>query len=329
MERYLNKCISTLCNQTYNNIEIILVDDGSKDCSLEICNELKHQDNRIRVISKENAGVSSARNKGLEESKGEWIMFVDPDDYVTPFIVEKLVNEIDENIDIIACCCKVFDDSGLSDVDHFYNGNRTFNPKSKQELYFQLMQSNYGKAGKSYTAIGVPWGKLYRKKFLDRFNLKFDENLRRVQDNIFNMYAFNYANAVRYLDQPLYCYRYDHMSNYFKTFHKNYVDIFVAVRKARYKCLMDTGLYNNRFVLDYYLEETTRNLIGILKNGVFHKENKEPFDNKIMSANQICESECFACIFHGFRSQKFLYNLCIYLIKNKYYRLFNFLVNIK
>lgn len=82
-EKKLSRCISSVLNQKYSNIEIVLIDDGSKDNSLIIANEWKKKDSRIKVISKENGGVSSARNKGIANSKGDYIMFVDADDWVS------------------------------------------------------------------------------------------------------------------------------------------------------------------------------------------------------------------------------------------------------
>ena len=99
--------------------------------------------------------------------------------------------------------------------DHFYD--KSYNMKSikeKERLFIQLMNGNYGKPyGKGSTAIGVPWGKLYRRSLLDRFTLRFDPNLRRMQDNVFNMHAFYYARKVIYYDKALYNYRLDHIQS--------------------------------------------------------------------------------------------------------------------
>ena len=83
-EKYLEKCLDSLLNQTYRELEILLVDDGSTDKSLEICRSYAEKDERIRVFSKKNGGVASARNLGVRESLGEYLSFVDPDDYVHP-----------------------------------------------------------------------------------------------------------------------------------------------------------------------------------------------------------------------------------------------------
>ena len=88
VSEYLPRCLDSLINQTYKNIEIILVNDGSTDNSLEICKKYAEKDLRIKVIDKENGGISSARNTGIAEASGEWIGFVDSDDYIEPCTYE-------------------------------------------------------------------------------------------------------------------------------------------------------------------------------------------------------------------------------------------------
>ena len=103
-EKFLDKCINSIINQTYNNIEIILVNDGSTDNSLNICKKFSKLDNRICLINKENGGVSSARNKGLELVSGDYVGFVDSDDYVSLDMYEKLLRAIlKSNADIAEC----------------------------------------------------------------------------------------------------------------------------------------------------------------------------------------------------------------------------------
>ena len=91
-EMFLDKCINSIIDQTYKNLEIILIDDGSKDNSLVLCNEYAYKDNRIKVIHKENGGVSSARNTGLDNCVGDLVAFVDSDDYLEPNTYEKCVD---------------------------------------------------------------------------------------------------------------------------------------------------------------------------------------------------------------------------------------------
>ena len=104
VEDYLDRCIESIVGQTYSNLEIILVDDGSPDSCPQLCDEYAKKDSRIKVIHKQNGGVSSARNEGLKFAHGEYIGFVDPDDYVHPSMYEKLIDCIHKNQCQIAVC---------------------------------------------------------------------------------------------------------------------------------------------------------------------------------------------------------------------------------
>ena len=102
VEKYLSKCLDSIVNQTYNNLQIILVNDGTKDNSLEICQNYQNKDSRIQVINKENGGLSSARNKGLEYAEGKYCLFVDSDDYVELDLIESAVSKMEEvNADMV------------------------------------------------------------------------------------------------------------------------------------------------------------------------------------------------------------------------------------
>lgn len=104
MEEYIKQCLDSILNQTYTNLEIIVVDDGSNDGSEKICDDYKNKDSRITVIHQKNSGVSVARNVGLDFCKGKFISFVDPDDYVEPQYIEYLYNSLIENcVDISLC----------------------------------------------------------------------------------------------------------------------------------------------------------------------------------------------------------------------------------
>ena len=107
-EKYLEQCIESIINQKYSNLEIILVNDGSVDGSLKICEKYAKKDNRIKVIDKKNEGVSVARNVGMEVSSGQWISFIDSDDWIDPDMFEKmLAKSKDDDFDVIMCNCYI------------------------------------------------------------------------------------------------------------------------------------------------------------------------------------------------------------------------------
>ena len=189
MEKYLDRCIQSILKQDYENIEIILVNDGSIDNSLDICKKYKKDNNNIIIIDKKNEGVSIARNEGIKNAKGEWIMFVDPDDYLENNIVSTLVNSARNSEDIVSCSCKIDKGNIITDAHFFKKSFIACTLEDKERLFLQLLDLNYEQVN-AYTAIGVPWAKIYRTDFFNKNNLLFDRKLKRMQDNIFNVYAY-------------------------------------------------------------------------------------------------------------------------------------------
>ena len=133
-ETYLHECINSVLKQSYMNLEIILVNDGSTDCSRDICVEYTRRDSRIKLIDKENGGLSSARNCGIDNSHGEILAYVDSDDIIAPFFLEKLYFAMMETDSDIACCesIKFVDDKSYKAWNEW---ERTKQDEIKAELY--------------------------------------------------------------------------------------------------------------------------------------------------------------------------------------------------
>lgn len=215
-EKYVKDCMDSLLHLDYDDYEIIVLDDGSSDNTRELLQEYIDT-HHLKYALHEHQGVSAARNKGIELSDGEYVMFVDGDDRLYSSILKELAHHTAIDTDIIACTCTAFDDDeNYTYQCHFFEGDRTFQTVGeKEELYAQLLDGAYGqKKYKAYTAIGVPWGKLYRRQFLVDHLLQFEQKLIRMQDNVFNMNAFYHANKIIYIDKPLYMYRLAHIISY-------------------------------------------------------------------------------------------------------------------
>lgn len=129
--KYLKRCIRSILDQTYENLDIVLIDDGSQDNSLEICKRFEKEDQRVRVFHKENGGVSSARNYGIKKAQGEYIVFIDADDRVETSFIESLLAKAKENSIVIcsfvygdedgniSASCEMLEDSNLNDLNDF------------------------------------------------------------------------------------------------------------------------------------------------------------------------------------------------------------------
>lgn len=181
VEEYLDECVESLVNQTYSDIEIILVDDGSPDNCPQICDKWALRDNRIKVIHKANGGVSSARNAGLDIANGEWIWFVDSDDTVEANALEELLSNTDDS-DLI-----VF----ASSTDELYTKDEKF----FDEYYFKY-RFGFG-----------PCNKLYKKSIIKDNGLQFDTQETVGEDLLFNITYYQYANNYRFIMPNYYHYR--------------------------------------------------------------------------------------------------------------------------
>ncbi len=185
VEQYLDKCIKSIVNQTYRNLEIILVDDGSPDKCPAICDKWKKIDNRIKVIHKLNGGLSDARNAGLKLATGDYIAFVDSDDYIDEDMYESLVTQISlSNADIAIC--------NLDYVD--VNGKIMKNVTTGNNGYFTSKEILAKWCGEDFVYYVVVWNKLYKRKCWD--NVYFPKG--KIHEDNFVMYRvfFNSDNIV-------------------------------------------------------------------------------------------------------------------------------------
>ena len=164
VEKYIRQCIDSILAQTFTDFELILVDDGSMDNSGKICDEYAEKDKRIRVIHKENDGLSDARNKGLDNASGNYFMFVDGDDYIAPNMAECLYKKISEaKADIAACNYRYIFEDGKKD---FSTENKAEVINANEIFYNRKNERNYG----FWT---VAWNKLYKREKFKSLRFRF------------------------------------------------------------------------------------------------------------------------------------------------------------
>ena len=197
VEKYLPKCIDSIINQTYKNLEIILVDDGSPDRCGEICDEYAKTDRRIKVIHKENGGVSDARNVGIDIANGEYLGFVDSDDYLEHDFCEKMHMKLkEEKVDWIACNFKKFGESEII-ISKTITADCLITDKEKILEDFLT----------GYHYPRVVWGKLFKKEMLDKYsfkNIKIGEDTCCIMDVMLktkSVYLYNYS-GYNYFSRP-------------------------------------------------------------------------------------------------------------------------------
>ena len=197
---YLRKCIDSILDQTYRDYELILVDDGSTDESGSICDEYAQKDGWIRVIHKENGGLSSARNAGLKLATGEYVYFCDSDDYIDNRLLEKCVGAIPGH-DMVVINHHMVDEMGrVLFTTPFQEGNHEWD--SDQGLLDFLIADFFGQR------IGwEAWSRLFRKSIIDRYGLYFEDNkLIFAEDKYFTLCYLLHAKSVYCLSDVLYFY---------------------------------------------------------------------------------------------------------------------------
>ena len=193
-EKTLKRCADSILSQSYGNVEVILVNDGSKDGSLKVCEELKlANEKRVKVLNKENTGVSSARNAGINASNGELIQFLDADDYINPGMTQCLVDEMAKNnADVVVC--------GYNRV----NGSNVIK-KTPPRFCGQSLKEFKSCFEELYKGafFNSPWNKLYRR---DKITEPFDETCTLGEDLLFNLCYFSNCGKISVVKDGLYNY---------------------------------------------------------------------------------------------------------------------------
>ena len=201
VENYLEKCLDSLINQTYKNIEIIVINDGSTDNSGEICQEYAQKDNRIVYIEKENGGLSDARNVGLDKMTGSYVTFIDSDDWIEQDYIETLYKKIVEyQADIAVGNYYSYNEDEETYYFHIYGDSYYEKVYDNISIFENLYESQ---EMKSFALISA-WGKLYKAKLFDY--LRFEKG-KLGEDGYFNQKMYLSVNKVVYLNKGLYAYR--------------------------------------------------------------------------------------------------------------------------
>ena len=212
VEKYLEQCLNSIVNQTYSHLQIILVDDGSKDSSGSICDQWAMRDSRITVLHKQNGGLSGARNDGLRLASGEYCCFVDSDDWLDLDAVEKAVAAA-ETYKAEIVFFPYFRESNAKTLEvHFFEKSCFF---SEEAVRKQLVRKLIGPIGKELISpekmdrCSTAWAKLFRTSVITENAIKFTDlsEIGTFEDGLFNIPVFFRASSVYYLDECMYHYR--------------------------------------------------------------------------------------------------------------------------
>lgn len=237
-EMYLEKCVNSILMQSMSDFELILIDDGSTDQSPEICDRLKEYDKRIIVIHQENAGGGVARNVGIDISRGEYIAFVDSDDYISPIMYELMIRMMGEDIDIIECgyvCVNdnddfIFDENPDIDLELF-DTQSALNENINDRIFRQLI-----------------WNKIYRRKVIE--GIYFPKH-KGIDDEFWTYRALGNAKKLGLLNTCLYAYRQQNLSV-----------MHTLDAKKRLKTF-DAKLERHYYIVEHFPKLTDKSLINL------------------------------------------------------------------
>lgn len=223
-EQYLPRCLDSILSQSFTDFEPLLIDDGSADGSGLICDSYADRDRRIRVFHKENGGVSSARNLGVKEAKGEWICFVDSDDELLAGGLQTMVDGISDEVDMVMAGYYELEGESLQTDTSSFGKDGIID---RNEALLMM----YPSADMPY--MGYPWGKLFKRTLVSDNKVSFDEHIRIKEDTLFVVnYLCRISKPVYFISQPIYKYMKNSsgaMGSLAVAYNPNYLTSFDAV----------------------------------------------------------------------------------------------------
>lgn len=311
VEQYLSRCIDSVLAQTFTDFELLLIDDGSKDNSGIICDEYAGKDKRIRVFHKENGGVSSARNLGLDVACCEWITFIDSDDYVEDNFLEELFQSTNSDLKI--------------------GGYTTFGEKASKENY-KTSVINKDKIGICLSKclndyiFRVPWAKLFRLSIINNSRLRFDSRMKIGEDTIFVQQYLCFCKSLSFINTTSYNY---FSQNVQKKYQLSKSDLFYSLEiiQNAYNRLTEQLSFTNKDYIDFiygFMLKLYFNFIG-KQHLKFHeyKEFKHCFQYKMNVLSPYVQKRKFIYILlkHKYYLFAYIYINILGFIKNDLYHI--------
>ena len=226
--KYLDECVGSICEQTYDNLQIILVDDGSTDGSGELCDAWAKKDSRVEVIHCKNQGVSCARNAGLERAEGELIGFVDSDDYIAPDMYEQLYDRLEESgCSMVVCAYKTVDEQGMP-LGQIYENI------SDGTLFVDEYLLKYCENARNHCELVIVTNRLYKRELFD--HVQFVEGVIHEDEFFLNDILFQ-VGQVPVISNALYFYRQRAGSIVHTAFSKKNLNKYDALKERLKKCI--------------------------------------------------------------------------------------------
>lgn len=295
---YIEKCLKSILNQSLKEIEIIAVNDGSSDESLNILKKISQKDKRLIVLSQENKGASAARNLGIRNANGEYIGFVDIDDYIEEDMYSKMYNKaIEKDYDIITCS---FKEEGRNYTINFTDslfGNDELLGDNIKKIYLEKIVED------KFLGYLPLWNKIFKNKLIKEKKIVLNENMVLGEDRVFCCEAFFYANKVGNINEVLYHYVKINSDSLTKKYNIKQIEYYLQDRSSMFEFVKSNvkeekltrykSIYNERIfykLLDYALiQSKTKDKLRIKYKNIKYifslQEMKNAYDTKIYKSN--------------------------------------------
>lgn len=310
-EQYLRQCIESIIEQTYNNIEIILIDDGSNNNCKLICKEYENKDKRIVVVQQKNQGVSVARNNGVKIATGQWITFIDADDYIEHNFCKMMLDIANKtNSQCVICAYNRVYNSKIEKVikkDSFFIDNEQF---LKNILSVQ-------------SGFGFCHMKLWKADIIKNNNVQFNKELKVAEDALFCMEMSKYIEKVYFLNETLYNYRFN-SNSVVRKFDNQYVDKYLKAMQIEREFIQKTWTNYEQEVYNYIMYH----VLLIVINYCFHPKN----ENKgIKILKEVCNIEEFkkAINYSNYNGLSLTRKVTVWTLKCKLYVFTSIIANIR
>ncbi|WP_178299625.1 glycosyltransferase family 2 protein [Fibrobacter sp. UWT2] len=319
----LTKCVNSLTSQTFKNIEVLLINNGSTDDSWSACLELASKDSRVKAIGLSEKGVSSARNRGIQESIGDYVMFVDADDWVDNNVCELFVNENRlHNYDLFCFSAQYHKENSSLKSFLFAQNVQLLSENQKEELQIKVFAPeapcfNY----KTNTRfLGSAWGKIYKKDVLIKHDLHFSSETIISEDVLFNTLALDHFDRIGYSRNCFY--HYEQQTNSAQSRYRPDSEKYFDFVITQIRQWLEQTKKNRRFV-DAANCLFVHYLFGILKEDLVHRDNGYTLTQRCEALEKLLKKENFQTLLQNVNKDYFSTSekILMLLMKMKLYKL--------
>ena len=293
VDKFLSTCLDSIINQTFKNIEVILVDDGSTDDSGNICDHYSALDERVKVFHISNSGVSHARNFALDKAKGDWVTFVDGDDWIEPNMIEELYKVAFDNKCDIVMSNFYMEHSSYNEITHSTPGFIT--KKDFPTFPLSIIVENCASGDNINVKVEVLCGacaKLTKMSLLKSNNIKFSENLKLNEDGLFYLTCYFYAHELAIINRSFYHYRiHTSSSNY-----RFRPDIHTQMIQWKNEFEKMGSMISSNMLQDYLSLNAYRRYLAISYLYISHRDNDKSFFKRLLSLRSLISTNVYNVI---------------------------------